>query len=242
MYGDLYKRATQAADDIIQGNYQRRRPSAGKTLIERPPMPASQPKKANPFTMDEGEDPMMEYLVAVKQQNAALKEAYAQAMGEGYDAPEYEGDGGGASHSVGPAPTGKGAGYQMSQKELEGVIAAEASKRNIDPAVAIKIFRHEGAGAYQSQIARSGKGSAGGKEASYGPYQLYTGGGLGNQYEKATGRHLPSDNTTDGVINQVRFALDAAVDSGWTPWYGRGPAGVGERDGLKGAVKVGNWG
>ena len=35
--------------------------------------------------------------------------------------------------------------------------------------------------------------------------------------------------------------LDAAVDEGWAPWYGRKHAGVGVRDGLQGAKKVGNW-
>jgi len=140
-----------------------------------------------------------------------------------------------ASNKVSP-------GYgDITQKQIEEVIAKEATLRNMDPKVAIAIFRSEGAGNYQSQIKRTGKGVHNGKEASFGPYQLFTGGGLGNEYEKVTGRNLLEDNTLDGVVNQIRFSLDKAVDQGWTPWYGRKHAGVGVRDGLSGARKVGNW-
>lgn len=139
--------------------------------------------------------------------------------------------------SDGPTP-----GYgEVSQKQMETIIRSEAQARGMDPEVAVAIFYSEGAGAYQSQIARSGKGSDGGKEASYGPYQLYRGGGLGNKYEEATGRDLRQDNTIEGITNQIRFSLDAAVDNGWSPWYGRKTAGVGVRDGLNGAKKLGNW-
>lgn len=133
-------------------------------------------------------------------------------------------------------------GYEgVTKSQMEGVIRSEAALRNMDPEVAIRIFKAEGAGAYQSQIARSGKGVHNGKEASFGPYQLFTGGGLGNEYEKETGRNLLDDNTVEGITKQIQFSLDKAVDLGWTPWYGRGPAGVGKRDGLSGSVKVGNW-
>ena len=93
----------------------------------------------------------------------------------------------------------------------------------------------------QSNINRSGKGSLGGKEASFGPYQLYTGGGLGNIYQKKTGRDLTQDNTEEGITNQIRFALDAAVKQSWQPWYGRKLAGVGRYDGLRGAKQIRNW-
>lgn len=140
-----------------------------------------------------------------------------------------------ASETVSP-------GYgEIKQSDIEAIIRTEAEARGINPTTAIAIFRSEGAGNYQSQIPRSGKGSVGGKEASYGPYQLYTGGGLGNQYEKLTGRDLTTDNTIEGITNQIRFSLDMAVDQGWSPWYGRKHAGVGVRDGLSGAKKVGNW-
>jgi peptidoglycan hydrolase-like protein with peptidoglycan-binding domain len=129
----------------------------------------------------------------------------------------------------------------MTQGAMEKIISKEATARGIDPVVAIKIFRSEGAGAYQSGVKRTGKGSLGGREASFGPYQLYIGGGMGNQYEQATGRDLTKDNTAEGITNQIRFALDQATKLGWKPWYGRGPAGVGERDGLDGSKPIRNW-
>jgi peptidoglycan hydrolase-like protein with peptidoglycan-binding domain/lysophospholipase L1-like esterase len=140
-------------------------------------------------------------------------------------------------------PDAQSPGYPagMTQGSIESIIKREAAARNMDPVTAIKIFRAEGAGAYQSQIPRKGKGSHAGKEASFGPYQLYIGGGMGNQYEQATGRDLTTDNTPEGITNQIRFALDQATKVGWKPWYGRGPAGVGERDGLEGSKAIRNW-
>jgi len=132
-------------------------------------------------------------------------------------------------------------GYPIEETKIEAIIAEEARLRNIDPNVAIRIYQHEGRGSYQSQVPRQGKGSDNGLEASYGPFQLYIGGGLGNQYQKLTGRDLKVDNTEDGIRKQTRFALDMAAEQGWGAWYGRKPAGVGVRDGLEGAKAVGNW-
>jgi len=132
-------------------------------------------------------------------------------------------------------------GYPIEETKIEAIIAEEARLRNIDPNVAIRIYQHEGRGSYQSQVPRQGKGSDNGLEASYGPFQLYIGGGLGNQYQKLTGRDLKADNTEDGIRKQTRFALDMAAEQGWGAWYGRKPAGVGVRDGLEGAKAVGNW-
>lgn len=129
----------------------------------------------------------------------------------------------------------------LTQRQIESIIHEEATARGIDPTVAIQIFRHEGAGSYQSQIKRSGSGSAGGLEASYGPYQLFTGGGLGNEYEETTGRTLTEDNTLEGITTQIRFSLDKAAENGWGAWYGRKPAGIGVRQGLQNAQPIYNW-
>jgi peptidoglycan hydrolase-like protein with peptidoglycan-binding domain len=129
----------------------------------------------------------------------------------------------------------------MSRQDIEEIIVDEAELRGIVPSVAVRIFRAEGAGSYQSRIPRTGRGSLGGREASFGPYQLYIGGGLGNDYQQQTGRDLTTDNTEEGIVNQIRFALDAAVTQSWQPWYGRGPAGVGRTEGLRGARRVRNW-
>jgi hypothetical protein len=120
----------------------------------------------------------------------------------------------------------------MSTADIERVIRTEAVARNMDPSVAVRIYRAEGYGVYQSQIPRSGTGSLGGLEASFGPFQLYTGGGLGNDYESLTGRNLTDDNTVGGITNQIRYALDKAVEQGWQPWSGRVPAGVATREGF----------
>lgn len=130
---------------------------------------------------------------------------------------------------------------EMTRGAIERIIREEARLRGIDPDVAVAIFRAEGAGSYQSSVPRSGRGSLGGREASFGPYQLYIGGGLGNVYQDRTGRDLTQDNTRDGIINQIRFALDMAIEQSWQPWYGRGPAGVGRYEGLRGARPAGNW-
>jgi hypothetical protein len=129
----------------------------------------------------------------------------------------------------------------LTRPEMEAIIQKEAALRNIEPSVAVAIFRSEGASNYQSQVERKGTGSLGGKEASFGPYQLYTGGGLGNAYEKATGRTLTEDNTREGVVKQIQFALDEAAKGGWSPWYGRKTAGVGVKQGLAAAKPIYNW-
>ena len=129
----------------------------------------------------------------------------------------------------------------LGKDKIEDIIRREARLRNIKPSIAIKLFRHEGAGAYQSNITTGNQKKEDGREASFGPFQLYIGGGLGNQYEEQTGRLLRSDNTLEGITTQIQFALDMAVDKGWSPWYGSKAAGIGPREGLEDAVAVYNW-
>lgn len=150
----------------------------------------------------------------------------------------------GSVKKVVPAPIEKGTDgleYSVSNSEIESIIRTEAELRGIDPDVAIEIYRYEGRGSYQSTVPRSGNGSLNGREASFGPYQLYIGGGLGNEYESNTGRELISDNTKEGITNQIRFALDAAVRQSWQPWYGRKNAGISQWQGLQGAKQAKNW-
>lgn len=146
------------------------------------------------------------------------------------------------TNNAAPVQNGVSPGYpsDMSQSEIESIITEEATLRGMDPATAIAVYRHEGAGSYQSMVPRTGNGSLNGREASFGPYQLYTGGGLGNTYETTTGRNLTTDNTKDGVTNQIRFALNNAVTGGWGAWYGAAAAGVSNRQGLDGAHTVNN--
>ena len=138
-------------------------------------------------------------------------------------------------------PGSDGLEYAISNGDIETTIRAEAELRGIDQDVAVEIFRHEGRGSYQSTVPRSGKGSLNGREASFGPFQLYVGGGLGNEYERRTGRELVNDNNKDGITNQIRFALDMAVKQSWQPWYGRKNAGISQWQGLQGAKQTKNW-
>ena len=120
----------------------------------------------------------------------------------------------------------------VNNAELERMIRASAKARGIDPDTAVKVWRSEGGSSYQSKIPRKGSGSDSGREASYGPFQLYTGGGLGNEYQDKYGVDLRKDNTPDGIKRQIDFALDKANEKGWAPWYGAEKAGVTGRAGL----------
>ncbi|RJQ38254.1 MAG: hypothetical protein C4555_05165 [Dehalococcoidia bacterium] len=118
-------------------------------------------------------------------------------------------------------------GADYSQSRAEAYIRAAAAKRGIDPEVALNVARTEGLGP-----ASKGQYAVGDKGKSFGPYQLYTGGGLGNEFQKKTGLD-PSDpkNWRQGVD----FALDTAKQRGWGAW--RGPIdkqlGLGQWGGIK---------
>jgi len=121
----------------------------------------------------------------------------------------------------------------LDEKQLEAMIRNSAKQRGMDPDVAVRVWRSEGGTSYQSNVPRGGKGSEGGREASYGPFQLYTGGGLGNEYEEKYGVDLRDDNTPAGIQRQIDFALDKAVTTGWEPWKGAAKVDIGPRDGLE---------
>lgn len=134
---------------------------------------------------------------------------------------------------------GKNAGYAegVTKEVILSIVEQEAVLRGIDPEVAKTVVAAEGLSAFQSQfIMKSGN-----QERSYGPMQLFIDGGLGNEYQKLTGRSLPTENHLEGITNQIRFGLDKAVNSGWTPWYGAKAKGISARQGLEGSRVVGNW-
>ena len=137
----------------------------------------------------------------------------------------------------------EGIDYNVSKDQMEQIITTEAMLRGMDPTIALKIANAEGLSSteYQSSVPRQGKGSFEGREDSYGPFQLYLGGGLGNEFEDSTGLRLRDANDLEGITKQIQFGLDKAATNGWGAWYGRKPAGVGKRDGLKGAKAINNW-
>lgn len=113
------------------------------------------------------------------------------------------------------------------QGAIESYIRHAAQKRGIDPEIAVKVAMSEGGvtdPVRQSDVVKDGV-----REQSYGPFQLYMGGGLGNEFQQATGMH-PSD---PGAWQKgIDFALDKAKEGGWGPWYGAAKVGIGERDGI----------
>jgi hypothetical protein len=128
---------------------------------------------------------------------------------------------------VGTARPGKVApGYTVSTPEVVNYIAQAAQARGIDPATAIKVFKGEGASNWQGQATGGKMKKYKGKEDSWGPYQLYLGGGLGNQAP------FNVRDPSTWKLN-VDFALDNALKSGWAPWYGAARMGVGNWQGLR---------
>ena len=117
----------------------------------------------------------------------------------------------------------------MDRQALIEYIREAAIARGIDPDIAVRVAASEGLNAnpeegWQSMVMRDGK-----REESYGPFQLYMGGGLGNVFQEQTGLD-PRDPST--VTQQIDFALDQATNVGWSPWYGAAHVGIGEREGL----------
>lgn len=99
-------------------------------------------------------------------------------------------------------------------KMMTDYILSAAQKRGIDPNVALEVAKREGLYAYLKSP--TGRSFVPG-EPSYGPFQLYYGGGLGNEFTKKTGLHASNSDTWE---KQVDFSLDKALQVGWTPWYG----------------------
>src|SRR3990167_10522328 len=113
--------------------------------------------------------------------------------------------------------------------QVESYIRRAATARGIDPDVAVRVARSEGlngnpAEGWQSHIVKNGV-----REPSYGPFQLFMGGGLGNMFQKATGLD-PRD--PDTVYAQIDFALSHAAQNGWGAWYGARKVGIANRQGI----------
>ncbi|WP_311272174.1 MULTISPECIES: hypothetical protein [unclassified Rhizobium] len=111
--------------------------------------------------------------------------------------------------------------------DIAKYIASAATARGIDPNIALKVAKSEGG--LNSWNMQSGVMKNGVQEPSFGPYQLYMGGGLGNAFQKKTG--LDPRLAANGPAG-VDFALDNAKQSGWGAWYGAKKVGVGNWDGI----------
>lgn len=118
--------------------------------------------------------------------------------------------------------------------QIEQYIRQAAAARGIDPDIAVRVARSEGGlrdPFQQSNIVKNGV-----REPSFGPFQLYMNGGLGN---KALAAGIDPRTNWQGGVD---FALDAAARGGWSPWYGARAVGVDNWEGLNGAKAVGAGG
>ena len=101
---------------------------------------------------------------------------------------------------------------------LAPFIQETAKKYGVDPATALKVAKSEGLAQFY------GDGGASG-----GAFQLYTKGGLGNEFQKETGLNPLDKRNEDATID---YAMKRAAQGGWGPWYGAAKVGVGQWDGI----------
>ncbi|WP_421439901.1 phage tail length tape measure family protein [Agrobacterium tumefaciens] len=111
--------------------------------------------------------------------------------------------------------------------DVASYIAKAATARGIDPDVALRVAKSEGG--LKSWNLQSTYMKNGVQEPSFGPYQLYMGGGLGNAFQKKTG--LDPRLAANGPAG-VDFALDHAKKNGWGSWYGADKVGISKWQGI----------
>lgn len=108
---------------------------------------------------------------------------------------------------------------------MAGYIRETARKYGVDPEVALRVAKSEGLSTFQSSVVDK----KGAREPSWGAFQLYTGGGLGNEFRKQTGLD-PSDPANEKAT--IDYALKHASQHGWGPWHGAKNTGIGEFEGI----------
>lgn len=111
--------------------------------------------------------------------------------------------------------------------EISSYIADAARQRGIDPDIALRVAKSEGG--LNSWNLQSNYVKNGVREPSFGPFQLYKGGGLGNEFMARTG--LDPAHAANGPAG-VDFALDHAAKNGWGAWYGAKNSGIGNFEGI----------
>jgi len=110
---------------------------------------------------------------------------------------------------------------------LAAYIRETATKYGIDPEVALRVAKSEGLSSFRSGV----RTKSGAEEPSFGAFQLYTGGGLGNQFQKETGLD-PSDPANEKAT--IDYALKTAAKVGWGPWHGAKNTGIQQWEGIGG--------
>jgi hypothetical protein len=115
-------------------------------------------------------------------------------------------------------------GYNVPRAVVEDYIKRVFQQHGHDPNIASRVFRSEGAPNWHSQV-RVGDG----KEQSFGPFQLYTGGGEGNRFQQKTGLDPRDPNPWP---QQVEYVAQRVKETGWKPWNGAKASGIGPWDGV----------
>lgn len=124
-------------------------------------------------------------------------------------------------NSPGGSTTAAGGSLSDNFSDPRGVaplIRAAAVRYGHDPDVAVKVAQSEGLGAFYGDGGKSGTA-----------FQLYTGGGLGNQFQKETGLD-PLDPKNEPVA--IDWAMRNLSRTGWGPYHGAAKVGVGSRTGI----------
>ncbi len=112
------------------------------------------------------------------------------------------------------------AGVLGDPRGMESYIRDSAKRNGVDPDTAVRVARSEGLGNFLGDGGKSG-----------GAFQLYTGGGLGNQFQKQTGLS-PLDPANEKAT--IDFAMQNAAKGGWGPWMGAKKIGVTGMMGING--------
>ncbi len=112
------------------------------------------------------------------------------------------------------------AGVLGDPRGMESYIRESAKRNGVDPDTAVRVARSEGLGTFLGDGGKSG-----------GAFQLYTGGGLGNQFQKQTGLS-PLDPANEKAT--IDFAMQNAAKGGWGPWNGAKKIGVTGMQGING--------
>lgn len=103
---------------------------------------------------------------------------------------------------------------------MKNFIAYTARKYGIDPNVAVRVAGTEGLASFPSGIPG---------ERSYGAFQLYTQGGMGNDFKRDTG--LDASNPANERA-ATDYALARASKEGWGAFHGAANSGIGQWAGI----------
>lgn len=118
-----------------------------------------------------------------------------------------------------PVGEGTGLGHVASRAERAAYIREAARREGVDPEIALRVAQSEGFNTYVGDQGRS-----------FGDWQLFTGGGLGNK-ALAAGINIRDPKTWR---EQTDFALKHAAREGWGDWKGARKVGIAPWHGIGG--------